>query len=151
METKLAGRLASPCAALSVTVSGLIFAKAWSGGWRRDPIWTESQRSLSSILWVEYFDRVPGFWVLLLIIAVIVVLIVFATFFFFFFFNNLFCCCFPSHLLFWSLSWHFCLRTRVYVCIVLPLSDEFQSTHGIAKYPDTVKHGAYFFPSVPIL
>lgn len=74
---------ASPCDALSVTVSVLIFEKASSGRWRRDPIWTESQRYLNGILWVEYFDRFPDFWVLMLIIAVIVVLIVFVVLFFF--------------------------------------------------------------------
>lgn len=78
----LAGCPASPCAALSVTVSVLILAKPSSGRWRRDPIWTESQQSRNSILWVEYFDRVPNFQVLMLVVAVIVVLIVFVACFF---------------------------------------------------------------------
>lgn len=78
----LAGCPGSPCAALSVTVSVLIYAKARSGRWRRDPIWTGSQQSLNSILWVEYFDRVPDFQVLVLVIALVTVLIVFVAGFF---------------------------------------------------------------------
>lgn len=101
--TMLAGCPGSPCAALSVTVSVLIYAKARSGRWRRDPIWTGSQQSLNSILWVEYFDRVLDFQVLVLVIALVAVLIVFVAGFFsnklFYFFVIIIIAIFPSLLL----------------------------------------------------